>query len=91
MLDIQTQQLAKSSYFLQVTYCFETDYCHRFINFEIPDNFVAQFENQLLEDYIQAAYQAEKGGMLYHKVQEVPIEILERAKRAQKPSLTPGE
>ena len=29
--------------------------------------------------------------MLYHKVQEVPVELLERAKRAQKPTLTPGE
>ena len=92
VLEIQQQQLAKAAYFIQVTYCFETDFCHRFINFEINESLVAQFENQILEDFIQQAYKREKGGLLYHKVQEVPLELIEKSrKQAAKPSLTPGE
>ena len=67
-----------------MTFCFETDFCHRFVNFEIPDSLVAQFENQMLEDYIQACYQAEKGALLYHKVQEVPIDMIEKSRKSQK-------
>ena len=52
VLEIQQEQLAKATYFIQVTYCFETDFCHRFINFEINESLVAQFENQILEDFI---------------------------------------
>ena len=75
-----------------MTYCFETDFCHRFINFEINESLVAQFENQILEDFIQQAYQKEKGGLLYHKVQEVPLDLIEKSrKQASKPALTPGE
>ena len=69
-----------------MTYCFETDFCHRFVNFEIPEGLVSQFENQLLEEYLQQAYQQEKGALLYHKLQEVPTELLEK-----KAAMTPGE
>ena len=81
VLEIQQQQLAKATYFIQVTYCFETDFCHRFINFEINESLVAQFENQILEDFIQQAYQREKGGLLYHKVQEVPLDLIEKSRK----------
>ena len=64
-----------------MTYCFETDFCHRFINFEINESLVAQFENQILEDFIQQAYQKEKAGLLYHKVQEVPLDLIEKSRR----------
>lgn len=42
---------------------------------------MAQFENQILEDFIQQAYQKEKGGLLYHKVQEVPLDLIEKSRR----------
>lgn len=37
---------------------------------------VAQLENTVLEEYIQTCYQQEKGGMLYHKLQEIPIDMI---------------
>ncbi len=45
VLDVQTEQMEKAQYYLQVTYCFETDFCHRFVNFEIPEGLISQFEN----------------------------------------------
>ena len=45
VLDVQTEQMEKAQYYLQITYCFETDFCHRFVNFEIPEGLISQFEN----------------------------------------------
>lgn len=72
MIDIQTQVLQKAQFYVQVTYC-ETDFCHRFVNFEVHLEFVKQFE-ALLEEYVQQVYSTEKG-VLYHKIQEVPEEF----------------
>lgn len=54
ILEVQHQQLVNAQYYCQVTYC-ETDFSHRFINFEVHGNFVKQFE-QLLEEFIQQQY-----------------------------------
>ena len=45
VLDVQTEQMEKAQYYLQITYCFETDFSHRFVNFEIPEGLISQFEN----------------------------------------------
>eukprot|EP00347_Sterkiella_histriomuscorum_P005662 403355741 len=85
IIEIQHQQLLKAQFFLQITFC-ETEFCHRFVNFEVHGQFVKQFET-LLEEYIQQQYQLEKG-VLYHKIQEVADEFLQRKRQG---NMTPGE
>jgi hypothetical protein len=73
VLAIQQEQLLRAQYYLQVTYC-ETEFCHRFVNFEVHSQFVKGFED-LMEEYIQQCYQQDKG-VLYHRIQEVPDYLL---------------
>jgi len=40
VIDSHEQTLREADFFYQVTYC-DTKYCHRFVNFEVEQEFMA--------------------------------------------------